>query len=146
LFSGGPEEELEFVRDCDLDIAEVNILEQGGRFREAADLHIRENRVLDAVDMLLRDKNPGDSTQLATQKLLEALWGILSFGITPDDLDGDAQAKLRKIGRLIERLDKQALDASVQQEVGFFHPTSSFLLTNCSSKYLEQSIRQTLSN
>jgi hypothetical protein len=119
LFSG-PDEELEFVRDCDLDIAEVNILEQGGRFREAADLHIRENRVLEAVDMLLRDKNSGDSTQLATQKLLEALWGILSFGITPDDLDGDAQAKLRKIGQLIGRLDKQALDANVQREVGFF--------------------------
>ncbi|KAN0138675.1 hypothetical protein V8E53_003663, partial [Lactarius tabidus] len=118
LFSGGPEEELEFVRDCDLDIAEVNILEQGGRFREAADLHIRENRVLEAVDMLLRDKNSGDSTQLATQKLLEALWGIFSFGITSDNPNGDAQAKLRKIGRLIERLDKQALDASVQREDG----------------------------
>jgi tetratricopeptide (TPR) repeat protein len=115
-----PDEELEFVRDCDLDIAEVNILEQGGRFREAADLHIRENRVLEAVDMLLRDKNSGDSTQLATQKLLEALWSILSFGITPDDLDGDAQAKLRKIGQLVGRLDKQALDANVQREFQLF--------------------------
>ena len=121
MFSG-PEEELEFVRDCDLDIAEVNILEQGGRFREAADLHIRENRVLEAIDMFLRDKNSGDSTQLATEKLLEALWGILSFDMTPNDLDGDAQAKLRKIGQLIGRLDKQALEANVQREVGFFLP------------------------
>ncbi|KAH9022666.1 P-loop containing nucleoside triphosphate hydrolase protein [Lactarius hengduanensis] len=117
LFSG-PEEELEFVRDCDLDIAEVNILIGGGRFREAADLHIRENRVLDAVEVLLRDKNSGEATHLATQKLLDALWDILSFGVAPDDIDGDALAKLRKIKLLIGRLDLQSLDAKIQQEVG----------------------------
>ena len=114
------EEELEFVRDCDLDIAEVNILEEGGRFREAAELHIRENRVLDAVDLLLRDKNSGEATQVATQKLLDALWGILSFGITPDDLDGDAQAELQRIRELIKRLDLEALDSKSQQEVWSF--------------------------
>ncbi|KAH9172885.1 hypothetical protein EDB89DRAFT_1962863 [Lactarius sanguifluus] len=119
LFSG-LEEELEFVRDCDLDIAEVNILVEGGRFREAAELHIRENRVLDAVDVLLKDKNSGEATQLATQKLLDASWGILSFGVTPDILDGDAQAKLRKIRQLIERLDLQFLDAKILQEFQMF--------------------------
>ncbi|KAF8261742.1 hypothetical protein EI94DRAFT_1745299 [Lactarius quietus] len=123
LFSG-PDEELEFVRDCDLDIAEVNILEEGGRFREAADLHIRENRVLDAVDVLLRDKNSGEATQLATQKLLEALWGILSFGVTPDGLDGDTRTKLRKIRQLIGRLDLQALDSKVQREFQMFEAIS----------------------
>ncbi|KAH9016162.1 hypothetical protein EDB85DRAFT_767953 [Lactarius pseudohatsudake] len=119
LFSG-PEEELEFVRDCDLDIAEVNILVGGGRFREAADLHIRENRVLDAVEVLLRDKNSGEATHLATQKLLDALWDILSFGVAPDGIDGDALAKLRKIKLLIGRLDLQSLDAKIQQEFQMF--------------------------
>lgn len=123
LFSS-PEEELEFVRDCDLDIAEVTILVEGGRFREAADLHIRENRVLDAVDVLLKDKNSGEATQMATQKLLDALWGILSFGVTPDDLDGDARAKLRKIRQIIGRLDSQALDAKVRQELQMFEAIS----------------------
>ena len=119
MFSG-TEEELEFVRDCDLDIAEVNILEEGGRFREAAELHIREDRVLDAVDMLLRDKNSGEATQVATQKLLDALWSILSFGITPGDLDGDARAKLQRIKQLVKRLDLVALDSKAQQEVWSF--------------------------
>jgi len=36
------EEQLEFARDCDLDIAEVNILVGRGQFFEAADLHIRK--------------------------------------------------------------------------------------------------------
>ena len=71
--------------------------------------------------MLLRDKNSGEATQLATQKLLEALWGILSFGVMPEDLHPDARAKLRKIRQLIERLDLQALDAKVQREVGLPH-------------------------
>ncbi|KAH8984681.1 hypothetical protein EDB92DRAFT_1885663 [Lactarius akahatsu] len=119
LFSG-PEEELEFVRDCDLDIAEVNILVEAGRFREAADLHIRENRVLDAVEVLLKDKNSREATQLATQKLLDALWSTLSFGVTPDILDGDAQAKLRKIKQLIERLNVRSLDSKAQQEFQMF--------------------------
>ncbi|KAH9017016.1 P-loop containing nucleoside triphosphate hydrolase protein [Lactarius pseudohatsudake] len=119
LFSG-LEEELEFVRDCDLDIAEVNILVEAGRFREAAVLHIRENRVLDAVEVLLKDKNSREATQLATQKLLDALWSTLSFGVTPDILDGDAQAKLRKIKQLIERLDVQSLDSKAQQEFQMF--------------------------
>ncbi|KAI9453660.1 hypothetical protein BJY52DRAFT_1288007 [Lactarius psammicola] len=123
LFSG-PEEELEFVRDCDLDIAEVNILVEAGRFREAADLHIRENRVLDAVDVLLKDKNSGEATQLATQKLLDALWGILSFGVTPNDLDGDTRAKLQKIKQLIGRLDSQALDSKALQEFQMFEAIS----------------------
>ncbi|KAH8984683.1 hypothetical protein EDB92DRAFT_2117026 [Lactarius akahatsu] len=129
LFSG-PEEELEFVRDCDLDIAEVNILVGGGRFREAADLHIRENRVLDAVDVLLRDKNSGEATYLATQKLLDALWDILSFGVAPDDMDGDALAKLRKIELLIGRLDLRSLDAKIQQEVGSLYPLSVLPLSH----------------
>ncbi|KAI9436974.1 hypothetical protein H4582DRAFT_1853973 [Lactarius indigo] len=123
LFSG-LEEELEFVRDCDLDIAEVNILVERGRFREAAELHIRENRVLDAVDVLLKDKNSGEATKLATQKLLDTLWGIFSFGITSDVLDGDAQVKLRKIRQFIERLDVKSLDSKARQEFQMFEAIS----------------------
>ena len=76
------------------------------------------------MDVLLRDKNSGEATQLATQKLLEALWGILSFGVMPDDLDGYAQAKLRKIRQLTVRLDLQALDTMVQREVRLPHISS----------------------
>jgi hypothetical protein len=67
--------------------------------------------------VLLRDKNSGEATQMAAQKLLDALWGILSFGVTPDDLDGDALAELQRIRQLIERLDLKALDSIAQQEV-----------------------------
>lgn len=136
LFSG-PEEELEFIRDRDLDIAEVNILVEAGKYREAADLHIRENRVFDAVDVLLKDNNSGEAMQLATQRLLEALWSILSFGVMHDSLSGDASANLRKTRQLIQRLDLQSLDPKTQQEVEFLHPSSSLQLTDSQFQIFE---------
>ena len=42
----------------------------------------------------------------------------------PDDLDGEARAKLRKIRQLIERLDVQGLDAMAQREVRLPHNLS----------------------
>ncbi len=87
--------------------------------------------------MLLRDKNSGEATQLATQKLLDALWDILSFGVTPDEIDGDALAKLRKIRQLIERLDLQSLDAKIQQEVEFLYPSSGLQLIDSQFQMFE---------
>lgn len=78
LFSDA-EEELEFMRDCGLDIAEVHILIQQGQFLEAADLHIRENRMLDAVEVLLKDKDSKEAVQRASQSLLDALWSVLGL-------------------------------------------------------------------
>ena len=78
LFSDA-EEELEFMRDCGLDIAEVHILVQRGQFLEAADLHIRENRMLDAVEVLLKDKDSKEAVQRASQSLLDALWSVLGL-------------------------------------------------------------------
>ena len=72
----------------------------------------------------MKDKNSGEATQLAAQKLLEALWGILSFGVMPDRLDGDAQTKVRKIVPLMRQLDYRLLDAKVKQEVGLSHLSS----------------------
>ena len=51
LFSNA-EEQLEFVRDCGLDTAKINILVEREQYMEAADLHIQENRMIDAVGVL----------------------------------------------------------------------------------------------
>jgi hypothetical protein len=111
------EEELEFVRDCDLDIAEVNILVGRGRFLEAADLHIRENRLLDAVEVLLKDKTSKEAIQRASQSLLGALWNVLSFGVLPVELDDESRANLKRMIRLIGQFDLSALEERTQLEV-----------------------------
>ncbi|KAI9510704.1 hypothetical protein F5148DRAFT_976352 [Russula earlei] len=114
------EEELEFVRNCDLDIAEVEILVEQGRFAEAADLHIRENRMLNAVEVLLKDKSSKESNQRASQSLLDALWNILSFGVLPVELDNESQANLKRMMRLIDQFELSVLEERIKLELRMF--------------------------
>ena len=51
LFSNA-EEQLEFVRDRGLDIAKINTPIEREQYTEAADLHVQENRMVDAVEVL----------------------------------------------------------------------------------------------
>jgi len=106
------------VRDCDLDIAEVKILVERGQYREAADLHIRENRMIDAVEVLLKDKSSGGAIHRASQSLLGAFWNILSFGVLPLELDNESQANLKRMVRLVGHFDLSALTERTQREVG----------------------------
>jgi len=114
------------VRDCDLDIAEVKILVERGQYMEAADLHIRENRMLDAVEVLLKNKGSKEAILRASQSLLGAFWNILSFGVLPLELDNELQAKLKKMVRLVGQFDPSALAERTQREVG------SLILSSCS--------------
>jgi hypothetical protein len=117
LFSNA-EEQLEFARDCDLDIAEVNILVERGQFFEAADLHIRENRMVDAVEVLLKNKTSKEAMRRASQSLLDALWNVISFGILPIELDPESQANLKRMMQLIKQFDLSSLEQRSQLEVG----------------------------
>jgi hypothetical protein len=111
------EEQLEFARDCDLDIAEVNILVELGQYFEAADLHIRENRMLDAVEVLLKNRASKEAMRRASQSLLDALWKVLSFGVLPVELDKESQANLKRMIQLIEQLDESSLEEKTLLEV-----------------------------
>ena len=106
------------MRDCGLDIAEVRILVEHGQYTEAADLHIRENRMLDAVEILLKDKNSKDTIQRASRSLLGAFWNILSFGVLPLELDNESRANLKRMVRLVGQFDLSAVTAGDQREVG----------------------------
>jgi hypothetical protein len=105
------------VRDCDLDIAEVKILVERGQFFEAADLHIRENRMLDAVEVLLKDKTSKEAIRRASKSLLDALWDVLSFGILPNELDNESQVNLKRMICLVDQFNPSALDGRTQREV-----------------------------
>jgi len=115
------------VRDCDLDIAEVRILVERGQYMEAANLHIRENRMLDAVEVLLKDKSSKEAIHRASQSLLGAFWDILSFGVLPLELDNVSQASLKRMVRLVGQLDQSALTEKTRREVG------SLIWSACSS-------------
>jgi hypothetical protein len=106
------------VRDCDLDIAEVKILVERGQYMTAANLHIRENRMLDAVEVLLKDKNSKEAIQRASQSLLGAFWNVLSFGVLPLELDSESRVNLKRMVRLVGQFDLSALPERTQREVG----------------------------
>ena len=105
------------MRDCDLDIAEVRILVERGQYMEAADLHIRENRMVDAVEVLLKDKSSRGAIHRASQSLLDAFWNILSFGVLPLELDNESQANLKRMVGLVGQFDLSALTERTRQEV-----------------------------
>ena len=84
---------------------------------EAADLHIRENRTIDAVEVLLKYKNSKEAIHRASQSLLGAFWDILSFGVLPLELDSESQANLERMVRLVDQFDLSALTERTQREV-----------------------------
>jgi hypothetical protein len=85
---------------------------------EAANLHIRENRMLDAVEVLLKDKGSKAAIHSASQSLLGAFWNILSFGVLPLELDNESQAKLKRMVRLVGQFDPSTLTQRIKREVG----------------------------
>ncbi|KAI0286423.1 hypothetical protein BC826DRAFT_1108859 [Russula brevipes] len=82
----------------------------------AADLHVRENRMLDAVEVLLKDKLSKEAIQRASRTLLGALWNVLSFGILPMDLGSESQASLKRMLLLVGKFDLSVLEERSRRE------------------------------
>ncbi|KAG5646925.1 hypothetical protein DXG03_002001 [Asterophora parasitica] len=80
LFSSD-EEQLEYLDDLDLDIARAEVLTSLGRFSEAAELHLSEGRVQNAIPLFLKDNTSG-SFHRASECIQRELWAHLSFGIS----------------------------------------------------------------
>jgi hypothetical protein len=74
--------------------------------------------MLDAVEVLLKNKTSKEAMRRASQSLLDALWKVLSFGVLPVELDKEPQAKLKRMMQLIKQLDQSSLEKKTQLEVG----------------------------
>ena len=74
--------------------------------------------MLDAVEVLLKDKNSKEAVQRASQSLLDALWSVLSFAVLPIELDNESLANLKRMIRLVGQFDLSSLKESAQREVG----------------------------
>lgn len=95
LFSS-VEEELEFLESYDLDLSRATLLENLGRYLEAAEVHLSGNRPLDAIRDLLKKSGSRDAIQKATKIVLDNLWHRCSFGITSKVVAAD-----RDVGELL---------------------------------------------
>ena len=74
--------------------------------------------MLDAVEVLLKNRTSKEAMRRASQSLLDALWDVLSFGVIPVELDKESQDKLKRMVQLIKQLDQSSLDKKTQLEVG----------------------------
>ena len=100
------EEELGFLESYDLNFARATLLENHGRYLEAAELHLSENRPLDAIRDLLKEKGSRDAIQKATKIVLDGLWRRCSFGITSKEVAAD-----RDVGELLNLASQLLLES-----------------------------------
>ena len=80
---------MEFLETYDLDFAQAELLENHGRYLEAARLHLSENRPLDAIRDFLRMKGSREAIQEATKIILDGLWLKCSFGVPSKEVADD---------------------------------------------------------
>jgi len=115
------EEELEFLEDYDLDYARASLLETHSRHYDAAELHLSENRPLEAVQAFIKDTSHPDSTARAADTILEYLWRNCSFRVSAKDalLDEPLRRFIKLAGQLhTDKLDLLTRDLVRMADLG----------------------------
>lgn len=97
LFDNG-DEALEYMDDYGLDVARSQFLEEVGRYAEAADVHLNEGNVLEAIRVLSLDTQNAASLERALSCLLDGLWLNLSCGVAANE---EALKPSGTIGKLL---------------------------------------------
>jgi hypothetical protein len=123
------EEELEFLDSYNLDFARATLLENHGRYLEAAELHLSENRPLDAIRDFLKEKGSCDTIHQATKILLDGLWRRCSFGLTSKEVAADQD--VNQLLNLASELPVDILDPLDHHEVCLFLKKSWITLLTC---------------
>lgn len=108
------------MADRNLDLAQADLLLVHGRRQEAAELHLAEGRILEAVNIFLDSKDSyPDASERAISCILAGLWNLLSIGaiLTPPRI-AEAQRYLQKASQL----DNASLNENERAEVRAFCP------------------------
>ncbi|KAG2143549.1 uncharacterized protein EDB93DRAFT_1088104 [Suillus bovinus] len=111
------DEELEFLEDYDLDYARASLLESHSRYYEAAELHLSENRPLEAVQAFIKDDSNVDSTIRAADTILEYFWCKCSFRITAESVSDET---MRHFIALSNQLETNKLMPATRDQISMF--------------------------
>ncbi|KAG1764093.1 hypothetical protein EV702DRAFT_1283367 [Suillus placidus] len=112
------DEALEFLEEYDLDCARVSLLESHSMYYEVAEIHLLENRPMEAVQAFLKDKRNIDSFARAADTLLEFMWRKCSFRITPKAAFADAS--VRQAIALADQLQMKKLEPTTRNLILMF--------------------------
>ncbi|KAG1881873.1 hypothetical protein C8R48DRAFT_682497 [Suillus tomentosus] len=111
------DEELESLEDYDLDDARASLLESHSRYYEAAELHLSENRPLEAVRAFMKDESNIDSTIRAADTILEYFWRQCSFRITVESI---ADEPMQHFIALADQLETNKLTPATRDQISMF--------------------------
>ncbi|KAI6165390.1 hypothetical protein EDD17DRAFT_225914 [Pisolithus thermaeus] len=116
------EEELDFLETYGLDVALVVLYESHGKYVEAAELHLSEDKPLDAIKAFLKDKTNKHAVRRAADILLECLWKHCSFGVAPKEFQNETPKTLISLSH---QLPLDLLSLQVHNEIMMFQTVAA---------------------
>ncbi|KAJ3757218.1 hypothetical protein EV360DRAFT_46501, partial [Lentinula raphanica] len=114
------DEQLDYLKSKDMDIAQAAVLVNHNKMHEAAELHLAQGRILEAIYVFLEDIgiNHQKSSQRATECIIGGLWQKLNFAVSSVHLAGDLE--FSKLLELAEKVDKSLLELNLHDELVMF--------------------------
>ena len=111
------EEQLEYLEDFDLDFSKAAVLENLGKFQDAAEIHLAEGRTTEAIRLFLIDKGNEESIARGRTCILQGLWEKASFN-TRGLNRSEQVVELLKLASSVSTQSKTIVNPLVNDEVG----------------------------
>ena len=105
--------------DYGLDVARASLLEHIGRYAEAAEIHLAENNTLEAIRLLMLDRNNETSLKRAFTCVLDGLWQHLSCGVGMTEEMRATTSTVTKLLQLTDGMEDANVDENLRDEVRF---------------------------
>lgn len=105
------------MEDYGLDVARATLLEDLGRYTDAAELHFAEGNTFEAIRLLTLDRTNEVSMQRALQCVLDGLWIHLSCGAAITEELLEPNSTIAKLLRLSDSLQSMGGDSTLKDEV-----------------------------
>ncbi|KAL7285962.1 hypothetical protein ACG7TL_001077 [Trametes sanguinea] len=119
------EEILEYMDDYGLDMARASLLERLGRYEDAADFHLSEGNVFDAIRLLKLDRSNRRLVSKAMHYLLDELWRRLPFGTSVTNSLLNADATVARLLQLADSFRDQEVEKDLRDEAAMFRAIAS---------------------
>ena len=111
------EEQLEYLEDFDLDSSKAAVLENLGKFQDAAEIHLAEGRTTEAIRLFLIDKSNEESIARGRICILQGLWEKASFH-TRGLNRSEQVVELLKLASSVSTQSRTVVNPLVNDEVG----------------------------
>ena len=114
------EAELEYLEREGFDAARVDVLETHGRYIEAAEVHVRNGKSMEAIQCCLRNQEDESTFRHAVNIILDALWKKCSFAVSAYKAlkNGTTAAHVLELAL---NLSQDRLDVSEKNQVRWHH-------------------------